>query len=177
MKFFKNINWSIIFFIFSFLLVLSVTVLSIYFHGPVYGVYTSILVCLLGQLAILHTSLKQKNEFIISLKKHLEKIVVVGSYEAVDNIINDNIVKDRIYLLLLMAKSFNNVGKLLIEKKHPNSNYLIFVFQLKNGNIRFSIREDLVPQSIITKTIIINSNKINYKNNYKLIEELLSEGE
>jgi hypothetical protein len=81
---------------------------------------------------------------------------------------------DRDYLLLLMAKSFFVANKLLLEKKHPDSQYIILVFQLKNGNIRFSIAEHLLPESLRTPAITITSERVNAKNNYRLIDEVIN---
>jgi hypothetical protein len=88
--------------------------------------------------------------------------------------IDEQHVEDRKYLLLLMAKSFAAANKLLYEKKHPNSQQIILVFQLRNGNIRFTIDESVLPLSLLPQTVHLNTNKINYKNNYRLIQELVS---
>jgi len=83
------------------------------------------------------------------------------------------LIKDREYLLLLITRSFYSVDKLIVEKRHPNADQVILVFQLKNGNLRFSVRESILPESLRPKTTKINSNKVNYKNNYRLIDELI----
>jgi hypothetical protein len=116
-------------------------------------------------------------------------IVVIGIYmisekeEIEDNVedknridpLIDELQKDRDYLLLYMARSFSAADKLVIEKKHPNADHVILVFQVKNGNLRFSLKEDLLPDSLRTPTVHISKDRINMKTNYKLIDEIVNQ--
>lgn len=90
----------------------------------------------------------------------------------IKGILPENITQDRTMLLLLMAKTFKKAGKLLLEKKHPGAKNIILVFQCNNGNIRFSIPEDTLPD-YLAGTVLINNSKINYNINYKLLEEII----
>ncbi len=108
------------------------------------------------------------------LKRHIEtpnRCVVSTEDTKIEDL--SYVEKDRLYLLLLVCRSFNAVGKLILEKKHPNASHVIVVLQLKNGNLRFSLLDSLLPEEIRPKTVQINNTKVDYKNNYKLIEEAI----
>lgn len=89
--------------------------------------------------------------------------------------VDEDAKKDRQALLLLLARSYRQVDRLIIEKKHPESNSLVLVFQLKNGNLRFSFPENEFPDYLRPRTTKINTEKVNFKKNYRLIDELVEE--
>jgi hypothetical protein len=83
---------------------------------------------------------------------------------------------DREQLLLFMANSYHKAGKLRIEKKTPDATMAVLVFQLKNGNLRYTLNDNAIPSRLRPQVVEINSARINYKNNKRLIMELISEG-
>lgn len=188
--FFQEIDWNLVFLVVLVGFACASGALSIY-HSEHYS-RSLIFFCLLG-LHLLSTlkgkidsyrndifELQQRCAAYARINKEvmesLSKIEKLNPAKITEDD-HQRVVKDRDYLLLFMARSYKMADKLLIEKKHPDANKVTLVYQLKNGNLRFSINEELVPDFLWPGTTLINTEKINYKNNYRLIDELIAEME
>lgn len=134
-------------------------------------------------ISIAITALIFKEVYLLAIGASILGLYLLNTYlpylKKDNTIVNDSlsfesVIKDRQWLLLLLANSFSKAGKLLLEKKQPDSQNIILVFQLKNGNIRFSVPEKVVPEHIRKGAILLNNAKINYNKNYALINELIT---
>ena len=157
-----------------FLVLIIITVLAVW-SKPVAALLVPSLI--LGWGIVLMYDERDRYKFLyetyFQLNRHYSNLIDKRA-DLIQGVADENIIKDRLYLLRMLAVSFYKADKLFIEKKHPNSKNIILGFQVKNGNLRFSIPEEQLPQ-IVTMPITINNAKINYNNNYKFIEELLKE--
>jgi hypothetical protein len=111
--------------------------------------------------------------FTILLYTKSSKVAITAESKCEQSDQIDETQQDRDYLLLFLACSFYNADKLTVEKKTPHSEHVILVFHTKNGILRFTLKEKLLPDRIRPTTITINKDRVNIKNNYKLIEELI----
>jgi len=177
MKYIKWVNWIFVERVVLSILLIFVCVGLFLYETP----WVAFVVCLTFILFELYSFIQREKQLLAELEAYKSLYGITKSaldkfnLEMVNGVIPHNIARDRVYLLLLMAKSFYKAGKLIIEKKHPDAKNITLCFQLNNGNIRFSVLESAVPTYLIQGAIILNKSKINYNTNYRLIEEVIKE--